>query len=75
MSGVSQSNESSQTKPFSVFMLDSLILFIVVFDSSGVVVRFTYNLNNNGVVDGAGCQAAFPEKNFCLTTTSESLNP
>lgn len=75
MSRVSPSNESSQTKPFSVFMLDSLILFIVVFDSSSVVVWFTYNLNNNGAVDGPGCQAAFPEKNFCLTTTSESLNP
>lgn len=71
MSRVSQSNESSQTKPFSVFMLDSLVLFIVVFDSSSVVVRFIYILNNNSV----GCQAAFLEKNFCLTTTSELLNP
>lgn len=74
MSRVSQSNESSHTKPFSVFMLDSPILFIVIFDSSSVVVPSTYNLNNNGVVDGAGCQAAFPEKNFCLTATSELLN-
>lgn len=51
MSRVSQSNESSQTKPFSVFMLDSLILFIVIFDSSSVVVPSTYNLNINGFVD------------------------